>query len=85
MKKIITLIMICILTVGVLIIPVSATEVETSTYSENVEEYSYDPRCPSCGKIGVWLYDTEMPDPIALVLATYSCPEDGIYQFYRAK
>lgn len=84
MKKI-ALVMICILTVGVLAIPVSATEAETPTYVENVEEYSYNPGCPTCGKIGVWLYDTEMPDPIALVLATYKCPEHGIYQFYRTK
>lgn len=85
MKKIIALAMVCILTVGVLAIPAFATDMDTPTYVENDERISYNPACPTCGRIGVWLYDTEMPDPIALILATYSCPQHGIYQFYRTK
>lgn len=83
-KRLVALALVLVMAVGVMVMPASAAEVEEHTYGTYSMDAGFDAACPTCGEVGTWMYDVEMPSGYwYLNMAVYYCEDcEAVYHFY---
>lgn len=84
MKKVLALFLIFTIGLTVMSLPVSAVEIKDHTHMASSPRAGYDALCPTCGKVGTWMYDTEVPSGYWYkTMAVYYCYNcEAVYHFY---
>lgn len=86
MKKIVSFALSALLAVGCMAMPVLAEEEHIHEAYESAEEApaTMDPTCPTCGRVGRWMYDIPQESGAwGLTIAVYYCDYcEAPYQFY---